>query len=51
MFLYHRDVVGNLGRVNLSQIGFRPDPVVVCGDSQGSDAIQELVYGGEPDWI
>ena len=44
MFLYHRDVVGNLGRVNLSQIGFKPDPILVCSDSQGGDPIQEFVY-------
>ena len=51
LFLYHRNVVGNLGRVNLSQIGFKPNLIVVCCDSQGGDAIQELVYGRELYWI
>ena len=44
-------MVGNLGRVNLSQIGFKPNLIVVCSDSHGGDAIQELVYGGELHWI
>ena len=43
MFLYHFDVVGNLGRVDLSQIGFKPNLIVVRSDSQGGDAIQEFV--------
>ena len=43
MFLYHSNVVDNLGRVNLSQIGFRPNLIVVCSDSQGGDVIQELI--------
>ena len=47
MFLYHDNVVGNLGRVDFSQIGFKPNLIVVGSDSQGGDAIQELVYGGE----
>ena len=47
MFLYHDNVVGNLGRVNFSQIGFKPNMIVVGSDSQGGDAIQEPVYGGE----
>ena len=44
LFFYHRNVVGNLGRVNLSQIGFKPNLIMVCSDSQGGEAIQELVY-------
>ena len=51
LFLYHYNVVGDLGRVNLSQIGFKPNLIVVCSDSQGGDVIQELVYGGELHWI
>ena len=47
LFLYHDNVVGGLRRVNLSQIGFKPNLIVVCSDSQGGDAIQELVYRGE----
>ena len=34
-------------RVDLSQIGFKPNLIVVCSDSQGGDVIQELVYGRE----
>ena len=26
-------------------IGFKPDPIIVCRDSQGGDAIQQLVQG------
>ena len=47
MFLYHNNVVGSLGRVNFSQISFKTNLIMVCSDSQGGDAIQELVYGGE----
>ena len=47
LFLYHDNVVGGLRRVNLSQIGFKPNLIVVCSDSQGGDAIQELIYKGE----
>ena len=36
LFLYYCDVVSDLGRVNLSQIGFKPDPIVVCSDSQAA---------------
>ena len=28
-------------------VGFKPDPVVVCSDSQSGDVIQELIKGGE----
>ena len=38
-------MVGSLGRINFSQIGFKPNLIVVRGDSQGGDAIQELIYG------
>ena len=51
LFLYHSNVMGNLGRVNLSQMGFKPNLIVVCRDSQGGDAIQALVYGRELHWI
>ena len=43
LFLHHSNVVGSLGRVDLSQIGFRPNLIMVCSDSQGGDAIQELI--------
>ena len=51
MFLYHDNVVGNLARVNFSKIGFKPNLIVVGSDSQGGDAIQELVHRGEFDRI
>ena len=44
-------MMGDLGRVDLSQIGFRPNLIVVCSDSQGGDVIQELVQGRELHWI
>ena len=28
-------------------VKFKPDPVIVCGDSQSGDAIQELIKRGE----
>ena len=51
LFLHHCNMMGDLGRVDLSQIGFRPNLIVVCSDSQGGDAIQELVQGRELHWI
>ena len=47
MFFHHLNVVGDLGRVNLSLIGFKPNLVVISSDSQDRDAIQELVQGEE----
>ena len=32
-------------------VGFEPDPVIVRSDAQGSDAIQELIEGGEVYWV
>ena len=43
MFLYHCNVVGDLGRVNLSLIEFKPNLAIIRSDSQGGDAIQELI--------
>src|SRR3954464_6407561 len=40
-------MVGGLGGVDFPQIGFKPNLVIICGDPQGSNAIQELVNGGE----
>ena len=45
LFLHHCNMMGDLGRVDLSQIGFRPNLIIVCSDPQGGDAIQELVQG------
>ena len=47
LFFHHFDLMGDLGRVNLSLIGFKPNLVVISSDSQGRDAIQELVQGEE----
>ena len=43
--------MGDQRRVNLSLIGFNPNPIVVSRDSQGGDAIQELVQRRELYWI
>ena len=51
LFLYHCNVVGDLRGVNLSQISFKPNLIVVCSDSQGGDAIQELIDRRELYWI
>ena len=32
-------------------IGFKPNPIIVCSDSQSGDAIQELIKGGKLHWI
>ena len=37
--------MGNWRRVNLPLVGFKPNPIIVHSDSQGGDAIQELVQG------
>ena len=43
LFLHHCNMMGDRRRVNLPLIGFKPNPIIVRSDSQGSDAIQELV--------
>ena len=43
MFFHHFNMVGDLGRVDLSLIGFKPNLAVIYSDSQGGDAIQELI--------
>ena len=45
MLFHYRYLMGDRWRVNLPLIGFKTDPVIVRSDSQGSDAIQELVQG------
>ena len=47
MFLDHCNVMGDLGRVDISLMGFRPNLIIVYSDSQGGDVIQELVQGRE----
>ena len=47
MLFHYRYPMGDWWRVNLPLIGFKPDPVIVRSDSQSSDAIQELIKGGE----
>ena len=47
LFFHHFDVMGDLGRVNFSMIGFKPNLAVICSDSRGRNAIQELVQGEE----
>ena len=43
--------MGDRRGVNLPLVGFKPDPIIVRSDSQGGDAIQELVQGRELHWI
>ena len=43
--------MGDRWRINLPLIGFKPNPIIVCSDSQSGDAIQELIKGGELHWI
>ena len=43
--------MGDRRRVNLPLVRFKPNPIVVCGDSQSGDAIKELVQRGELRWI
>ena len=38
-------------RVNLPLIRFMPDPIIVRSDTQGGDAIQELIEGEELHWV
>ena len=43
--------MGDRRGFNIPLVGFKPDPVIVCGDPQSSDAIQELIKGGALPWI
>ena len=43
--------MGDRRRVNLPLVGFKPDPIIVRSDSQGGDAIRELIQGRELHWI
>ena len=43
--------MGDRRGVNLPLLGFKPDLIIVRSDSQGGDAIQELVQGRELHWI
>ena len=43
--------MGDRRGVNLPLVGFKPDLIIVRSDSQGGDAIQELVQGRELHWI
>ena len=46
------DRIAALGVImDYDRIGLRPNLVVIRSNSQGGDAIQELVYGGELHWI
>ena len=51
MLLHYHYLMGDRWRVNLPLVGFKPDPIIVHSDTQGGDAIQELVQGGELHWI
>ena len=43
LLLDYRYLVGDRWRFDFSLVGFKPDPIIICGDSQGGDTIQELV--------
>ena len=43
--------MGDRRGVNFPLVGFKPDLIIVRSDSQGGDAIQELVQGRELHWI
>ena len=51
MLLHYRYLMDDQRRVNLPLVRFKPDLIIVRGDSQGGDAIQELVLRGELHWI
>ena len=36
---------------NVPLVEFKPDPIIVRSESQSSDAIQEIIKGGELYWI
>ena len=45
--LLYRYLMGARWGFNVPLVGFKPNPVIVCGDSQSGDAIQELIKRGE----
>ena len=49
--LHYRYLVGDRWGFDIPLVGLKPDPVIVCGDAQSRDAIQELINGGELPWI
>ena len=51
MLFHYRYLMGDRWRVSLPLIKFKPDPVIVRSDAQGSDAIQELIEGEELHWV
>ena len=42
-FLHYRYLMGGRRGSNAPLVGFKPNPVIVRGDSQSGDAIQELI--------
>ena len=46
-FLHYRYLVGGRRGPDVPSAGFKPNPVIVCSNSQSGDAIQELIKGGE----
>ena len=43
LLLYYRYLVGDRWRFDFSLVGFKPDPIIICGDSQCGKTIKELV--------
>ena len=50
-FLHYRYLMGGLRGPAVPSVRFKPNPVIVCSDSQSGDAIQEFIKGGELHWI
>ena len=46
-FIHYCYLMGGRRGSDVPLVGFKPDPVIVCSDSQSGDAIQELIKGGE----
>ena len=51
MIFHYRYLMGDRRRINLPLVRFKPDPILVRSDTQGGDAILELIKGGELHWI
>ena len=52
MRLFHyRYLMGDRWGFNIPLVGFKPNLIMVCSDSQSSDVIQELIKGGVLHWI
>ena len=51
MLFHYRYLMGDRWRVNLPLLRYKPDPVIVRSDAQGSDAIQDLIDGEELHWV